>query len=89
MRLTLSIPLMILGKNSPSFLGLGMQTPTVSWGLLLNAQNFRTLALHPWLSIPGIFAIVTCSPSTSSAPACATPLTRTTSRWRSWGQDGY
>ena len=59
-RLTLSIPLMILGETSLSFLGLGMQAPAVSWGVLLqNAQNFRSLALHPWLIIPGIFVIVT------------------------------
>ena len=59
-RLTLSIPFMILGETSLSFLGLGMQAPAVSWGVLLqNAQNFRTLALHPWLIIPGLFVIVT------------------------------
>ena len=59
-RLTLSIPFMILGETSLSFLGLGMQAPAVSWGVLLqNAQNFRTLALHPWLLIPGIFVIIT------------------------------
>ncbi len=59
-RLTLSIPFMILGETSLSFLGLGMQAPAVSWGVLLqNAQNFHTLALHPWLLIPGIFVIIT------------------------------
>jgi peptide/nickel transport system permease protein len=59
-RLTLAIPFMILGETSLSFLGLGMQAPAVSWGVLLkNAQNFRTVALHPWLLIPGLFVIVT------------------------------
>jgi peptide/nickel transport system permease protein len=59
-RVTLAIPLMILGETSLSFLGLGMQAPAVSWGVLLqNAQNFRTVAFHPWLLIPGIFVIVT------------------------------
>ena len=59
-RLTMSIPFMILGETSLSFLGLGMQAPAVSWGVLLqNAQNFRTIALHPWLLIPGFFVIVT------------------------------
>jgi len=58
--LTLSIPSMILGETSLSFLGLGLRPPAVSWGVLLNeAQNFRTVALHPWLLIPGLFVIIT------------------------------
>jgi len=58
--LTLSIPNMILGETSLSFLGLGLRPPIVSWGVLLKqAQNVRTVALHPWLLIPGIFVIVT------------------------------
>ncbi len=59
-RLTLAIPFMILGETALSFLGLGMQAPAVSWGVLLqDAQNFRTVALHPWLLIPALFVIVT------------------------------
>jgi len=58
--LTLSIPNMILGETSLSFLGLGIRAPAVSWGVLLqNAQNVRTVALHPWLLIPGLFVIIT------------------------------
>ena len=58
--LTLSIPLMILGETALSFLGLGMQAPAISWGVLLqDAQNVHTLALTPWLMIPGIFVVVT------------------------------
>jgi len=58
--LTLSIPNMILGETALSFLGLGIRPPAVSWGALLKqAQNVRTVALHPWLLIPGIFVIVT------------------------------
>ncbi len=57
--LTLSIPWMILGETSLSFLGLGLRPPIVSWGVLLkNAQNVRTVALHPWLLIPGLFIII-------------------------------
>lgn len=56
--LTLAIPWMILGETSLSFLGLGLRPPVVSWGVLLRqAQNFRTVALHPWLLIPGLFVI--------------------------------
>jgi len=43
-----------------SFLGLGMRAPAVSWGVLLqDAQNVRTVALHPWLLIPGLCVIIT------------------------------
>ena len=58
--LTLSIPRMIIGETTLSFLGLGLQPPAVSWGLLLSdAQNLRTIAKSPWLLIPGIFIVVT------------------------------
>jgi len=58
--LTLSIPGMILGETALSFLGLGLRPPVVSWGVLLQkAQNIRTVALHPWLLIPGLFVIIT------------------------------
>ena len=57
--LTLSIPGMILGETSLSFLGLGLRPPVVSWGVLLKeAQNVQTVALHPWLLIPGLFVII-------------------------------
>ena len=58
--LTLAIPGMILGETSLSFLGIGLRPPVVSWGVLLQqAQNVRTVALHPWLLIPGLFVIIT------------------------------
>lgn len=58
--LTLAIPNMILGETSLSFLGIGLRPPVVSWGVLLKeAQNVRTVALHPWLLIPGLLVIVT------------------------------
>ena len=58
--LTLMVPNMIIGETGLSFLGLGMQPPAVSWGVLLqNAQNVVTLALHPWKLIPCLFVIVT------------------------------
>ena len=58
--LSISIPWMILGETTLSFLGLGIRSPAVSWGTLLkNSQNTRTVALHPWLFIPGLFVIIT------------------------------
>lgn len=56
---TLAIPSMILTETSLSFLGLGLRPPTISWGVLMQeAQNIRTVALTPWLLIPGIFVII-------------------------------
>ncbi len=58
--ITLSIPAMILGETSLSFIGLGMQPPAVSWGVLLqDAQNLSAIVLYPWLLLPCLFVIVT------------------------------
>lgn len=58
--LTLSIPSMILSETSLSFLGLGLRPPAISWGVLLQeAQNFRSVALAPWLLMPGLAVVVT------------------------------
>ena len=58
--LTLAIPTMILAETALSFLGLGMQPPAISWGVLLKAaQNVHSIALAPWLMIPGLFVIIT------------------------------
>jgi peptide/nickel transport system permease protein len=57
--ITLAIPGMILGETALSFLGLGLRPPVVSLGTLLHVgQNFRTVALYPWILIPAIFVIV-------------------------------
>ena len=58
--ITLAIPSMILGETSLSFLGLGLQAPAISWGVLLQeAQNVRTIALSPWLLLPGVMVFIT------------------------------
>jgi peptide/nickel transport system permease protein len=58
--ITLSIPGMILGETSLSFLGLGLRPPVISWGVLLQeAQNLTVVALYPWLLIPVAFVITT------------------------------
>lgn len=57
---TLSVPQMILGETSLSFLGIGLRSPAVSLGVLLkDAQNISAIANSPWLMIPGLFIIVT------------------------------
>ncbi|MFW5777386.1 MAG: ABC transporter permease, partial [Spirochaetota bacterium] len=57
--ITLSIPGMILGETSLSFIGLGLQSPAISWGVLLkNAQQVQVVANYPWLLLPGVFVIV-------------------------------
>ncbi len=58
--LTLSIPRMIIGETSLSFLGIGLRPPTISWGVMLQeAQNIQALALYPWLFLPGFAVIIT------------------------------
>ena len=58
-RLTVSIPWMIMSETSLSFLGLGLRPPIISWGVLLQeAQNLRSVALAPWLLLPGAFVVV-------------------------------
>ena len=57
--LTLSIPSMILAETALSFLGLGLQPPIVSWGVLLQeAQNIRVVASAPWLMLPGVAVVL-------------------------------
>jgi peptide/nickel transport system permease protein len=53
--LTLAIPAMILAETALSFLGIGLQPPIVSWGVLLQeAQNVRAVSQAPWLLfVPG------------------------------------
>jgi peptide/nickel transport system permease protein len=57
---TLAIPGMILGETALSFLGLGLRSPAVSWGVLLEkAQNLASVAIYWWTIIPAVFVIVT------------------------------
>ena len=57
--MTLAIPGMILGETALSFIGLGLQSPAISWGVLLkDAQNIPAIAHTPWLLSPGAFVII-------------------------------
>lgn len=56
--LTISIPELILMESTLSFLGLGIQPPMVSWGVLMQgAQRIETLGQHPWIMIPCLFIV--------------------------------
>ncbi|MGE5602463.1 MAG: ABC transporter permease, partial [Nitrososphaerales archaeon] len=57
--LTLGIPAAIMAEAGLSFLGVGAQPPTPSWGLMINeAQEYMFNA--PWASIlPGVAILVT------------------------------
>ncbi len=57
--LTLAVPTMILAETALSFLGLGLQPPVTSWGVLLTeAQNVQAVAAQPWLLTPVFFVII-------------------------------
>ena len=56
---TVTIPAAIIGESLLSFLGLGVQPPTSSWGVMLaSAQSFITQG--PWLALfPGLAIFLT------------------------------
>ena len=57
---TLAVPVMIINETFLSFLGLGLRPPAISWGVLLQeAQNLQSVALAPWLLLPGLAVIIT------------------------------
>ncbi len=58
---TLSIPGYVLGEAALSFLGLGIQEPSSSWGLMLSqAQDMKVFMLNFWwLLSPGLAIFVT------------------------------
>ncbi|HEC62624.1 MAG TPA: ABC transporter permease [bacterium] len=56
---TLSIPVMIIGESSLSFLGLGIKPPMTSWGLLLNqVREVQVMKHFPWLLLPALFIVI-------------------------------
>jgi peptide/nickel transport system permease protein len=58
---TVSIPSYILGEVILSFLGVGVQEPSASWGNMLNqARSIRALTTFPWLlMVPGTAIFLT------------------------------
>ncbi len=58
--LTMSVPAMILGETSLSFLGFGLHAPIVSWGVMLqDCLSLQTVANYPWLLMPVVFIVMT------------------------------
>jgi peptide/nickel transport system permease protein len=59
-RATLLIPAFILGEVALSYLGVGVQEPTASWGNMLSAaQNVRVLQQFTWSLAPGFLIFTT------------------------------
>jgi peptide/nickel transport system permease protein len=57
---TLSVPYYILGEVTISYLGVGIQEPSASWGLMLSAaQNTEYMHSFPWLLAPGAAIFIT------------------------------
>ena len=58
--LTMSIPSTILGETALSFLGIGLQPPAISWGMLLqDSTKIIQISERPWLLLPVFFIVLT------------------------------
>ncbi|MBR0460205.1 MAG: ABC transporter permease [Victivallales bacterium] len=56
--LSLTVPGMILGETSLSFLGLGLRPPVVSWGVMLqDCMNVKAVIEYPWLLAPVVMLV--------------------------------
>ncbi len=57
--LTMTVPWMVLGETTLSFLGLGLRPPVISWGVMLqDCMNMTTVANYPWLMLPVVFIVI-------------------------------
>ena len=54
---TLNVPSCILSESTLSFLGIGVQPPAASWGLMVN-QSKQFLFTMPWLALAPSIAIM-------------------------------
>lgn len=56
---SLTIPQVIIAETALSFLGVGLREPAISLGVMLvAAQNVRSIALTPWVLVPGLVVII-------------------------------
>lgn len=58
--MTMSVPGLIIGETTLSFLGLGLRSPATSWGVLLQETNkLETIMFFGWKLIPMLFVFLT------------------------------
>jgi peptide/nickel transport system permease protein len=70
---TLAVATAILTEAALSFLGLGIQPPTPSWGNMLGGAQ-GTLSTYPWLAIfPGLLILATVASVNAVADAFRAP----------------
>ena len=73
---TLTVPTNILAESAMSYLGLGVQPPTASWGGMISSRAGLVRRSTRWAcSCPGWRCSSPCWRSTCSATACATRWT--------------
>jgi peptide/nickel transport system permease protein len=57
--MSLTVPNILLAESFLSYLGIGIQEPLVSWGLLMrDTQTIETLGSHPWIMFPVLFIVI-------------------------------
>jgi peptide/nickel transport system permease protein len=57
--LTLTVPQIILAEAFLSYLGIGIQEPLISWGLMMrNAQDIQILGQTRWIFAPVAFIVI-------------------------------
>jgi peptide/nickel transport system permease protein len=57
--LTLTVPGVILAESFLSYLGIGIQEPLISWGLMMrNTQDIQTLGQNQWILAPIAFIVI-------------------------------
>ena len=72
---SLTVPGVMLLEATLSFLGLGIQPPDASWGVLIR-EGADSMETYPGCcSAPASSSAPPCWPSISSATPCATPWT--------------
>ena len=58
--MTLTIPQLIVGETTLSFLGLGLRSPATRWGVLLQETNkLESISFYGWKLIPMLFVFIT------------------------------
>ena len=73
---TVTIPIAIIGEAALSFLGLGVQPPTASWGVMLQTRSRTSRRRRAWPSSRARDRRSPRSRSTCSATGCATSSIR-------------